>query len=92
MPLEAFQALIDLLGDAIVPNALMSHGRCGDPIYAKMVITIGIRVLAGGHYDDIMNMFDEKKNYKCSTHMYSLDTCFFLILLRNEKRCEMALP
>ena len=32
MPLEDFDALVELLGDAIVPNNLQSKRRCGKPI------------------------------------------------------------
>ncbi len=61
MSLEDFEALVDLLGDAIVPNVVMSNRRCEEPIYLKMVAAIGIRVLAGGNYDDIMNTFGISK-------------------------------
>jgi hypothetical protein len=54
MPLEDFEALaLDLLGDAIVTDVVQSNRRCEEPIYPKMVTAIGIRVLAGGNYDDL---------------------------------------
>jgi hypothetical protein len=50
------------LGDTIVPNARLSKRRCQSPIYPKMIVGIGIRVLAGGNYDDIMNTFGISKS------------------------------
>ncbi len=62
MPLDDFEALVELLGaDAIVPNVVQSNRRCEEPIYPEMVAAIGIRVLAGGNYDDIMNTFGISK-------------------------------
>jgi hypothetical protein len=49
MPLDDFEALVELLGDAIVPNVVQSNRRCEEPIYPEMVVAIGIRVLAGGN-------------------------------------------
>jgi hypothetical protein len=77
MPLEDFEALVDLMGDAIVTDIVQSNRRCKEPIYPKMVEAIGIRVLAGGNYDDMMNTFGiskagfyyEEQIYKCSTHL-----------------------
>jgi hypothetical protein len=57
MPLEDFEALVELLGDEIVPNVVQSKRRCEEPIYPKMTVTIRIRVLASGNYNDIMNTF-----------------------------------
>jgi hypothetical protein len=61
MPLEDFEALVDLLGDGVVPNVVMSKRRCGEPIYPKMVVPIGIRVLAGGNHGNLMNTFGISK-------------------------------
>jgi hypothetical protein len=61
MPLEDFEALVSLLGDAIVTDVVQSNRRRKEPIYPKMVAVIGIRVLAGGDYDDIMNTFGISK-------------------------------
>jgi hypothetical protein len=61
MPLEDFEALLDLLGDAIVTDVVQSNRKCKEPIYPKMVAAIGIRVLAGGNYDDIINTFGISK-------------------------------
>jgi hypothetical protein len=85
MPLDDFEALVELLGDAIVPNIVQSNNRrCDEPIYPKMVAAIGIRVLAGGNYDDVMNTFGTSKNkYKCCN---SLDIEIFLLLQWNGKR------
>jgi hypothetical protein len=56
MPLEDFDALVQLLGDEVVPNFAMSRSRrCDKAIYPQMMVAIGRRVLAGGNYDDIMN-------------------------------------
>ena len=61
MPLVDFEALVKLLGDG-VPNIVQSKRRCVEPIYyPKMIVAIGIRVLAGGNYDDIMNTFGISK-------------------------------
>jgi hypothetical protein len=62
MPLDDFEALVELLGDAIVPNTRQSKRRCQSPIHPKMIVAIGIRVLAGGNYDDIMNTFGMSKS------------------------------
>jgi hypothetical protein len=61
MPLDDFEALVELLGDVIVPNIVQSNTRCDEPIYPKMVAPIGISILAGGNYDDIMNTFGTSK-------------------------------
>jgi hypothetical protein len=53
--------LVELLGDAIVPNVVQFKRRCQEPIYPKMIAAIGIRVLAGGNYDNIMNTFGISK-------------------------------
>jgi hypothetical protein len=61
MPLVDFEALVKLLGDG-VPNIVQSKRRCVEPIYyPKMIVAIGIRVLAGGNYDNIMNAFGISK-------------------------------
>jgi hypothetical protein len=63
MPLEEFNALVELLGDVIgVPNVVQSERRCVEPIYPKMILGIGIRVLAGGNYDAIINTFGISKS------------------------------
>jgi hypothetical protein len=62
MPLEDFNALVELLGDAIVPNVVQSKRRCMEPIYPQMILEIGIRVLAGSNYDNIMNTFGISKS------------------------------
>jgi hypothetical protein len=62
MPLEDFEALVVLLVDAVVPNAVQSKRRCQEPMYPKLIVAIGIRVLAGGNYDDIMNTFGISKS------------------------------
>jgi hypothetical protein len=62
MPLGDFNALVELLGGAIVPNVVQSKRRSVEPIYPKMILGIGTRVLAGGNYDDIMNTFGISKS------------------------------
>jgi hypothetical protein len=62
MPLEDFEGLDKLLRDAIAPHFLQSNRRCEEPIYTKMTVAVGIRVLAGGNYDDIMNTFGISKS------------------------------
>jgi hypothetical protein len=62
MSFEDFDALVQLLGDDVVPNFTMSGLRCDAAIYPEMVVAIGIRVLAGGNYDDIMNMYGISKS------------------------------
>jgi hypothetical protein len=55
MSLEDFDALVQLLGDEVVPNFAMSPSlRCDKAIYPEMMVAIGIRVLASGNYDGIM--------------------------------------
>jgi hypothetical protein len=44
MPLEDFEALVNLLGDAIVTDVVQSNRRCEEPIYPKIVAAIGIKV------------------------------------------------
>jgi hypothetical protein len=61
MPLDNFEALVELLGDAIVPNVVQANVRCEEPIYPKMVAAIGIRVLASGNFDNIINTFGTSK-------------------------------
>jgi hypothetical protein len=72
------------LGDAIVTNVVQSNRTCEEPIYPKIVAGIGIRVLAGGNYDDIMNTFGiSKAGFYYSTNKFinavltcnSLDIC-----------------
>lgn len=62
MPLEDFEALLELLGDAIGTNMRQSARRCDKAISPEIVLAIGIRVLAGGNYDDIMNTFGISKS------------------------------
>jgi hypothetical protein len=84
MPLEDFEALVDLLVDGIITDVVQSNRRCEEPIYPRMVAAIGIRVLAGGNYDDIMNTFGIRNAGFCYTRnkfinavltCNSLDTC-----------------
>jgi hypothetical protein len=79
--LEDFEALVDLLGDAIVTNVVQSNRRCEEPIYPKMVATIGIRVLASGNFGDIMNTFEISKAgfyYTRNKFLNAVLTCPFL--------------
>jgi hypothetical protein len=62
MALEDFDALVLLLGDEVVPNVSMSRRRSAEAIYPEMVVGVGIRYLAGGSYDDIMNTFGLSKS------------------------------
>jgi hypothetical protein len=62
MRLGDFNALVELLGGAIVPNVVQSKRRSVEPIYLKMILGIGIRVLAGSNYDHIMNTFGISKS------------------------------
>ena len=62
MPLKDFEALVELLGDDIVPDIRQAKRRNVEPIYPEMVAAIGIRVLAGGNYDDIMNTYGVSKS------------------------------
>jgi hypothetical protein len=62
MALEDFDALVLLLGDEVVPNVAMSRRRSAEAIYPEMVVGVGIRYLAGGSYDDIMNTFGLSKS------------------------------
>jgi hypothetical protein len=80
MSLEDFDALVQLLGDDVVPNFTMSGRRCDAAIYPEMAVAIGIRVLAGGNYDDIMNTYGISKSGfyfvrdKCSAFDINLPT------------------
>ena len=47
MSLEDFDALVQLLGDEVVPNFAMSSRRCDKAMYPQIMVVIGIRVLAG---------------------------------------------
>jgi hypothetical protein len=80
MPLEDFEALVELLGDSVVPNVAQSKRRCQEPMYPKMIVAIGIRVLAGGNYDDIMNTFGISK----SGFYYSRNRFLNAVLSSNE--------
>jgi hypothetical protein len=40
MPLEDFEALVELLGDEIVPNVVQSKRRCDEPIYPRMIVAM----------------------------------------------------
>jgi hypothetical protein len=60
-PFKDFCALVDILGDAIVTNVGMSGRRCKKATWPEMVLAIGIRVLAGGDCDDIMNTLGVSK-------------------------------
>jgi hypothetical protein len=58
-------------------------------IYPKMVAAIGIRVLASGNYDVIMNTFGISKAgfyYTRNKLIVPSWTYVFLLLLRNGKR------
>jgi hypothetical protein len=57
MSLDNFDALVKLLGDKVGTNVAMSNIRCDEATYPEMTVAIGIRVLAGGSYDDIMNTY-----------------------------------
>jgi hypothetical protein len=61
MSLDNFDALVKLLGDEVGTNVAMSNIRCDEAIYPEMTVAIGIRVLAGGSYDDIMNTYGISK-------------------------------
>jgi hypothetical protein len=79
----------------------MSNRRCKEPIYPKMVVMFGIRVLAGGSYDDIMNSFEiskagfywrRKTNLQMQYSLVTPWTSVFLILLPNGKRPKKDSP
>jgi hypothetical protein len=86
MPLEDFEALVELLGDAVVQNVVQSKRRCQEPLYPRMIVAIGIRVLAGGNYDDIMNTFGISK----SGFYYSRN--IFLNAVLSSKELDIKLP
>ena len=65
MPLKDFDAFVELLGDEIAPNIRQAKRRNEEPIYPEMVAAIGIRVFAGGNYDDIMNTYGVSKSGYC---------------------------
>jgi hypothetical protein len=63
MPLEHFDALVLLLvGKDVAPDVTMSKRRSDAPIYPEIVVGVGIRCLAGGSYDDIMNTYGLSKS------------------------------
>ena len=61
MPLEDFQFLVRLLREQIEPNWEMSSRQCEHPIIPEVVVAVGLRYLAGGTYDDIMNVYGMSK-------------------------------
>jgi hypothetical protein len=63
MPLKDFEVLVELLRNGIAPNFRQSNRRCEELIYVytKMIVAVGIRVLASGNYDDIMKTFVSAK-------------------------------
>jgi hypothetical protein len=73
MPFNHFKALVDLFSDVIISNVVQANRRYQEPVYPKMVAATGIRVLAGGNYDDLKNPFGTSKSsfYYCTCN--SLD-------------------
>jgi hypothetical protein len=61
MSLDNFDALVKLLGDKVGTNVAMSNIRREEAIYSEMTIVIGIRVLTGSSYDDILNTYGISK-------------------------------
>lgn len=57
MPLEDFSKLVEYLRPAIEPNWMQSYRRCRSPIVSEIIVAAGIRYLANGSYDDIMNCY-----------------------------------
>ena len=53
--LEDFDALVELLGDAIVTSVAQSKRRCKESAHPKMAAAIEGRVLAGGNCEDVVS-------------------------------------
>jgi hypothetical protein len=62
MSLANFDALVLLLGKDVSPDVSMSEKRCDAVIYPEIVVGAGLRYLAGGSYDDIMNTYGLSKS------------------------------
>jgi hypothetical protein len=62
MPLEHFDALVLLLGKDVSPDVTQSKRHNDAPIYPEIFVGVGIRYLAGGSYDDIMNTYGLSKS------------------------------
>jgi hypothetical protein len=57
MPEKAFNSLVEKLVPMLPGNVTKSRNRCSEEIYPQIVVTIGLRYLAGGSYDDIRDVY-----------------------------------
>ena len=63
MPFENFDAIVELLGDAIVPDVLQAKRRNVEPIYPEMTATIGI----GGRVS-VLKLLESFPHHQAPSH------------------------